>query len=114
MIESGTKSDGKEQGHNVICLEGSVDLGHAPDVRKRLLNAVATGRNVLVDLSGASYIDSSGIACLVEALQKARSKGTDLGLVAVSKQAMRVLELARLDMVFQIHDDIAAAIAAGR
>jgi anti-sigma B factor antagonist len=108
-----TKSDGRKSQPSVICLEGSVDLEHAPDVRKRLLDAVALGRDVLVDLSGASYIDSSGIACLVEALQKARGKGADLSLVAVSLQAMRVLELARLDMVFPIHDNIAAATAAG-
>ncbi|MHA1600784.1 MAG: STAS domain-containing protein [Alphaproteobacteria bacterium] len=108
-----TNSGEQKQDPSVVCLAGSVDLEHAPDVRKRLLDAVALGRNVLVDLSGASYIDSSGIACLVEALQKARSKGADLGLVSVSMQAMRVLQLARLDMVFPIHEDIAAANAAG-
>lgn len=97
----------------VVRLQGSVDLEHAPEARTRLLDAVAQGRSVLVDLSAATYIDSSGIACLVEALQAARSKGADLSLVSVSQQAMRVLELARLDMVFQIHDDFAAAAAAG-
>ncbi len=107
-----SKSDKPQQEPSVVRLAGSVDLEHAPDVRKMLLDAVALGRNVLVDLSAASYIDSSGIACLIEALQKARSAGADLGLVAVSIQAMRVLELARLDMVFPIHDDIAAATAA--
>jgi anti-sigma B factor antagonist len=108
-----TKSGQQTQEPSVVCLKGSVDLEHAPGVRKALLDAVALGRNVLVDMSAASYIDSSGIACLVEALQQARSKGADLGLVSVSMQAMRVLELARLDMVFSIHDDIAAAAAAG-
>lgn len=108
-----TESRARGQDPSVVRLDGSVDLEHAPEVRKRLLDAVALGRNVLVDLSAATYIDSSGIACLVEALQKARSKGHDLGLVAVSLQARRVLELARLDMVFAIHDDLAAAAAAG-
>ncbi|MFQ5773854.1 MAG: STAS domain-containing protein [Kiloniellaceae bacterium] len=97
----------------VVHLEGSIDLEHSPDVRKVLLNAVAEGRDVLVDLSEVSYIDSSGIACLVEALQTARGQGTDFGLVSLSMQAMRVLELARLDMVFSIHDDLASAVAAG-
>jgi anti-sigma B factor antagonist len=108
-----SKSASGKTAASVVHLEGSVDLEHAPAARKRLLDAVALGRNVLVDLSAASYIDSSGIACLVEALQAARSKGADLGLVAVSTQAMRVLELARLDMVFPIHEDFAAAAAAG-
>lgn len=108
-----TKSKQPVPDSNIVHLQGSVDLEHAPDVRRRLLAAVALGRNVLVDLSAATYIDSSGIACLVEALQKARGKGHDVCLVALSMQARRVLELARLDMVFLIHDDLAAAAAAG-
>ena len=93
----------------VVRLTGSVDLEHSPKVRKTLLEAVAGGRDVFVDLSEVTYIDSSGIACLVEALQTARGRDTDLALVSVSMQAMRVLELARLDMVFPIHPDLAAA-----
>jgi anti-sigma B factor antagonist len=113
MKKSKTPTPESNPEPNIVHLQGSVDLEHAPDVRRRLLAAVALERNVLVDLSAATYIDSSGIACLVEALQKARGKGYDLCLVAVSMQARRVLELARLDMVFLIHDDLAAAAAAG-
>ena len=97
---------------DVVRLQGNVDLEHSPEVRKRLLGAVAGKGHVLVDLSEVTYIDSSGIACLVEALQTARGHGADLSLVSVSMQAMRVLELARLDMVFPIHDDLSAAQAA--
>ncbi len=97
---------------DVLRLAGNVDLEHSPDIRKTLLDAVAARVNVFVDLSEVTYIDSSGIACLVEALQTARSHDADLGLVAVSRQAMRVLELARLDMVFSIHADLASALQA--
>ena len=96
---------------DVVRLSGSVDLEHSPEVREALLEAVSAKRTVLVDLSEVTYIDSSGIACLIEALQTARNWGADLGLVSVSTQAMRVLELARLDMVFPIHEDLAAALA---
>ena len=61
---------------------------------------------MLVDLSAVNYIDSSGVASLVESLQMARKKGTALVLVAVSEGAMRVLKLARLDKVFTICDTI--------
>ena len=96
---------------DVVRLSGSVDLEHSPEVRKTLLEATSGTRNVFVDLSEVTYIDSSGIACLIEALQTARNRGADLGLVSVSTQAMRVLALARLDMVFPIHEDLAAALA---
>lgn len=97
---------------NVIRLKGDIDLEHSPGVRKSLLGAVQREGTLFVDLSDVTYIDSSGIACLVEALQAARADGSDLGLVSVSMQAMRVLELARLDMVFPIHDDLDAALSA--
>jgi len=100
------------QNQDVVRLAGSVDLEHSPEIRRTLLDAVAARVNVFVDLSEVTYIDSSGIACLVEALQAARNYSADLGLVAVSRQAMRVLELARLDMVFSIHDDLASALQA--
>jgi anti-sigma B factor antagonist len=100
------------QNQDVVHLAGSVDLEHSPEIRRTLLDAVAARGDIFVDLSEVSYIDSSGIACLVEALQAARNHRANLGLVAVSRQAMRVLELARLDMVFSIHDDLASALRA--
>ncbi len=93
----------------VVGLEGEIDLDRAPEVRRLLLDRVAAGKDVLVDLSAVTYIDSSGIAALIEALQTARNGGATLELVSVSEQAMRVLQLARLDKVFIIHADLAAA-----
>lgn len=94
--------DAQEQ--DVIRLSGNVDFERSSEIRKILLEAVAGKRDVFVDLSKVTYIDSSGIACLVEALQIARDHGANLGLLSVSLQTLRVLELARLDMVFPILD----------
>ena len=55
-----------------------------------------------------TYIDSSGVASLVEGFQTAKKKGLKFGLIGVSEAAMSVLELARLDKVFPIHADLAA------
>ena len=65
---------------------------------------------VLVDLSGVKYIDSSGVASLVEAFQVAKKKGQTFALVSVNASALRVLELARLDKVFTIHENLADAL----
>jgi anti-sigma B factor antagonist len=100
------------RGHLVVALGGDIDLDRAPTVRRQLLDCVKRRQDVLVDLSAVTYIDSSGIASLVEALQWATKRGTGLRLVAVSPQALRVFELARLDKVFSIHSDIDAALAA--
>ena len=57
---------------------------------------------VAVNLGGVSYIDSSGIATLVEGLQIARSTNRRFVLFGLKKGAREVLELARLDKIFDI------------
>ncbi len=96
----------EETGAVIVALEGDVDLQSSPDARKVLLECVARKKPVLVDLSGVGYIDSSGVASLVESLQTARKAGSNLILVAVSEGALRVLQLARLDKVFTICDSV--------
>jgi anti-sigma B factor antagonist len=90
----------------VVALKGEVDLESSPVARELLLTSVAADRNVLVDLSAVTYIDSSGVASLVEALQASRKNGTQFALAAASEPARRVLELARLDRVFTMHDSV--------
>jgi len=101
----------EREGNLVVAFTGDVDLQSSPDARKALLDAVGQGKNVLVDLSGVGYIDSSGVASLVESLQTARKSGGTLGLAAVSEGALRVLQLARLDKVFTIHDTVEQGLA---
>ena len=94
----------------VVALSGDIDLESSPKVRSALLDCVGLKQAVLVDMSSVSYIDSSGVASLVEAFQTARKSDTRFGLVSVSPPAMRVLELARLDRIFSIFDSVAQGI----
>jgi anti-sigma B factor antagonist len=103
----------EEQGKLVVSFGGEVDLEHSPKAREVLLECVAKERDIFVDLSGVSYIDSSGVASLVEAFQSTRKQGTGFSLVAVNPAAMRVLELARLDKIFTIHDTLAEGLGGG-
>jgi anti-sigma B factor antagonist len=95
-----------EDGFTIVALSGDVDLHYSPEARKQILAQLNQNKNVLVDLSGVSYIDSSGIASLVEGFQLARTKKLQFGLVGVSNAAHQVLQLARLDKVFLIKDSI--------
>lgn len=97
----------EEDGSIVVSFEGEMDLDQSPKAREVLLNGVRRKRGVLVDLSGVTYIDSSGVASLVEAYQLARKNHTSFALVSVNPAALRVLELARLDKVFTIHETLA-------
>ena len=102
----------EEQGVVVVAFEGDVDLQSSPDARKVLLETVGKGLPIMVALSQVGYIDSSGVASLVESFQAARKAGQDLILISVSEGAKRVLELARLDKVFTICDTLEDGIAA--
>ncbi len=102
----------QDSGYAVVLLSGDIDLSCSPDARKAILASLAHGQHTLVDLSGVSYIDSSGVASLVEGFQTARRKSLRFGLLGVSEAAMSVLELARLDKVFPIHTDLAARLKA--
>ncbi|MDP4796394.1 MAG: STAS domain-containing protein, partial [Rhodospirillales bacterium] len=86
----------------VIAFTGDIDLQTSPDARKALLTMVGKGKPILVNLAGVGYIDSSGVASLVECLQSAKKSGQKMALVSVSDGALRVLQLARLDRVFVI------------
>lgn len=102
----------EEAGGFVVAFEGDVDLQTSPDARKVLLECVGRGQSVVVDLSGVNYIDSSGVASLVESFQTARKGGHNLVLASVSDGALRVLKLARLDKVFTICDSVEDGLAA--
>jgi len=94
----------------VVAFAGEVDLEQSPRARQILLEHVARYPVVLVDLSAVDYIDSSGVASLVEAYQAARKRRSGFGLAALSPAARRVLELGRLDRVFPIYDSTAAGL----
>ena len=95
----------------VVAFAGDVDLESSPTARDALLGALGRKRPLLVDLSQVTYIDSSGVASLVEALQTARKSGVAFALAAVSEATMRVLQLARLDKVFRIHASVDDGLA---
>ena len=84
----------------IVALEGEIDLECSPAMRKVLLDNLCRGRLMIVDMSGVSLIDSSGVAGLLEAFQEAKKKGRKFGLAAVTEPVMKVFRLARLEKVF--------------
>lgn len=79
----------------------------SPIARKVLLDLVKTGASVAVDLAAVTYMDSSGVATLVEALQNAKKLGQGFVLAAPTGSVLGVIKLARLDKVFRIVGSIA-------
>lgn len=89
----------------VIAVRGEVDLYSSPDLRTAITKAMPkSGGSVTVNLSGVPYMDSSGVATLVEGYRSALETGTQFVLAAPSQAVMKVLQLSRLDTVFTIRE----------
>jgi len=100
----------QKQGASIVVFKGEIDLESSPAARDTLLKCFDHTGYVIVDLSDVSYIDSSGVASLVEALQASKKNDSQFALAAVSEPTRRVLELARLDKVFKIFDSVDLAL----
>lgn len=98
----------------VIRTEGDVDLSTSPRLREALLSAYdRQASHVVVDLKEVPYMDSSGIATLVEALKIARQAGSRLTLAAMRAPVESVFELAYLKQVFELSASVEAALGDG-
>jgi anti-sigma B factor antagonist len=90
----------------LLRLKGDVDMNTSPDVRKAIAEVFSQDapgmKALLIDLSQVRYMDSSGIATLVEGMQNCLKKGARLRLFELSPPVRDVFELARLSSVFEI------------
>ena len=99
-------------GWTVLTPFGDLDMAGAPDFRQAVVREVAEGRNhLVVDLSAVTFLDSSGLGAIIGGLRRTRAHGGDLVLVCPDSEIWRAFELCDLDRVFNLHADLAAAIA---
>ena len=92
------------RGTAIVDVTGHIDLGTSPGLRKTLLDAVKSADRLAVNLAGVKYIDSSGIASLLEVLKAARSTKKQLVLFGLTPAVREVLQLTRLTGVFEIQE----------
>jgi len=86
-----------------IAPQGRITVESSDEMRKALLKALrAKPENLSVDLSGVSYIDTSGLATLVEASRVAHKQGTKLILTGVHDQPQYLFQISHFDKIFDI------------
>lgn len=88
----------------ILDVDGQITFESTPGLREHLLGALKQKGAVLVNLSQVAYMDSSGIATLVEGLKVAQTQKASFGLCGLTKNTRSVLELVRLDKVFKIFE----------
>lgn len=87
----------------IVAISGDVDLYSSPQVRKAIIGLTEKKAPlIMVDLHEVEYMDSSGIATLVEGLQQVGKYKGELKLFGLTSAVREVFELSRLDKVFQI------------
>jgi len=101
-----------EKGTTVVDVEGQIDLGSSPGLRKTLLDSLQGTDRVAVNLMAVKYIDSSGIASLLEVLKAARQSKKKLVLFGLTKSVLQVLQLTRLTGIFEIFETEEQALEA--
>ena len=99
------------RGTTIVDLEGTINLGNSPTLRTNLFETLQTAPRLALNMSGVEYIDSSGIATLIEVLRKARDLNKELALFGLSKAVHDVLKLTNLLGVFRIFDSEERALA---
>ncbi|HKO05115.1 MAG TPA: STAS domain-containing protein [Candidatus Acidoferrales bacterium] len=95
----------RQQGTSIVVdVQGDIDLYNSPEVRKIILEELKEKKvpRLIVNLSGVRYIDSSGVASLVEGLKVSRTMSSRFMLYGLSPAAREVLELSRLIRVFEV------------
>ena len=97
----------------IFDLSGDIDFANSPEVRQSVLREIQEIRpaRVVVNLTEVRYIDSSGVASLVEGLRASRDLGSRFILFGLSTAAREVLQLSRLLKVFEVYDSEDEALA---
>ena len=98
---------------HVIELGGEVDLYTAPEFKERMVQVIEQGKKqVVVDLSKATFIDSTTLGVLVGGVKRLRPAGGSLAIVCADQNICKIFEITGLDRVFPIHKSRDEALVA--
>jgi anti-sigma B factor antagonist len=104
-----------EGDRTVVEVGGEIDVYTAPQLRERVVELVADGKvDLVLDLSGVEFLDSTGLGVLVGALNRVRAQDGSLALVLTQERILKIFEITGLRKVFPIHATVGEAVSAER
>lgn len=97
----------------VLTVSGDLVIGEAESLfKKAVTRLIEQGHvNLLVDLNAVGFLDSSGLGALVRAMTTSQKEGGQTKLVHAGPQVRKLLEMTKLDSVFEIYDDLESAVS---
>jgi anti-sigma B factor antagonist len=105
-----TREDGAV---TVLTVTGDLVIGDPETTFKKTVTRLLEEGHVhlLVDLTGVGFLDSSGLGALVRALTQSQKEGGQTKLLGANEQIRKLLQMTKLDSVFELHDDLEAAVS---
>jgi anti-sigma B factor antagonist len=101
-------------GWAIVALPAEVDMSNAERLREQLLAVIGEGAtDVVADMSGTTFCDSSGVHALLQARKRVVAQGGRLRVVTASRSVLRLFDLLGLGTLITIYPTVAAALSAG-
>jgi anti-sigma B factor antagonist len=108
-LRIGARTEGNDIA--ILSLTGEVEVANASQVRDAALKLVSGGRKYLVvDLSGAEYMDSTGLGTLVGLHKRLRESGGQVLIAGALPRVRKIFDITGLTQVFRMHEDVSAAL----
>ena len=85
-----------------LLISGDIDIQVTPDIKTQLAGQLDGARGLTINAANVSYLDSSGVSILIIAMQSCKQMGIPLSIAKISEEAVRVLQLAKLDKILPI------------
>lgn len=95
--------------YHVIEVVGEIDVYTAPKLREAIVGVIDAGHTqLIIDIAGVAFLDSTGLGVLVGALKRVRCEGGSLHIICNSERLLRIFEITGLDKVFELHSSLDA------
>ena len=99
-------------GRTIVTVGGEIDVYTAPKLRDKITELVGAGvYDLVIDMEGVEFLDSTGLGVLVGGLKKVRAHDGSLQLVCSQDRLLKIVRITGLAKVFVIHDSPEAALA---
>ena len=96
----------EEPGIGIIEASGEIDVYNSGEIKKLVDAYIARGiSNILIDMEGVDYLDSSAISVLLVERERLKSHGGRLKLLRLQENPRKVFEIAKIDSIFEIYDN---------
>ncbi len=102
-----------EEMSNIVLLtvKGKIDIESSPELKRQVLSIVDSGKkNIYLDFSGVSFVNSSGLGAMINLLKELRKKNASMTIINPSNFIKSLFKLTQLDKIFKVYGSVEESI----